>query len=169
MKYGAKFLSSSGRLSFARSPDKSVLTFVCTYDLRAFVAFCAEAARKATNALRSIRGSLKSITKESFIIIFNTYVRPHLEYWVQVWKPYLRKDIDTRESSAKSNETGERYIPAPLWGQTVWIWHVERRCDRGDLIELYKMFTKKGYISGQRATSHWQETTEEAAAGSLKS
>ena len=29
--------------------------------------------------------------------ITNTYIRPHLEYCVQVWSPYLRKDIECIE------------------------------------------------------------------------
>jgi len=29
--------------------------------------------------------------------MFNGFVRPHLEYCVHVWFPYLRKDIDSIE------------------------------------------------------------------------
>ncbi len=55
---------------------------------------CAEAARKATTALRYIRQSFMSVTKESFSILYNTYVCPHMEYCVRVWRPFLQKDIE---------------------------------------------------------------------------
>ncbi len=43
------------------------------------------------------------------------------------------------------------------------MYSLERRHDRGDLIELYKMFTKKGYIRAEDVSL----ATSEATAGSL--
>ena len=34
---------------------------------------------------------------EDFRLLFNGFVRPHLEYCVSVWSPYLRKDVDCLE------------------------------------------------------------------------
>ena len=31
--------------------------------------------------------------RETFNIVYNTYIRPHLEYCVQAWSPYYAKDI----------------------------------------------------------------------------
>ena len=29
--------------------------------------------------------------------LYNTYIRPHMEYCIQVWSPWLVKDIDCLE------------------------------------------------------------------------
>ena len=52
---------------------------------------CNTAANKATSVLGIIKRSFSHISIESFKILYNTYVRPHLEYCVQIWNPYLKK------------------------------------------------------------------------------
>jgi len=34
---------------------------------------------------------------QSFLIIYKGFVRPHLEYAIQSWSPYLHRDIDCLE------------------------------------------------------------------------
>ncbi len=105
--------------------------------------------QQATDVMRSIRGSFKSVTKGSFIILFNANVRPHLEYSVQVWKPYLRKDIDMLENVQRRATKLVRGVSQLPFEDKLGIYSPERRRDRGDLIEFYKMFTKKRYIRAE--------------------
>jgi len=58
---------------------------------------CNTAANKAMSVLGMIKRSFSHIIIESFTILYNTYVRPHLEYCVQIWNPYLKKDIECIE------------------------------------------------------------------------
>ena len=53
---------------------------------------CIQSANKAQSVLGIVRRHFKEIDKEDFKIIYNTYVRPHLEYCEQDWSPYLQKD-----------------------------------------------------------------------------
>ena len=37
------------------------------------------------------------MSKELFLFLYRIYVRPQLEYCVQLWCPYLAREIDTIE------------------------------------------------------------------------
>ena len=55
------------------------------------------AATIATKILGMLKRTFSVMSKELFIFLYKTYVRPHLEYCVQLWNPYLARDIDTIE------------------------------------------------------------------------
>ena len=56
---------------------------------------CGIAASKSNQILGLIR---RNITfKEKIIPLYIAIVRPHLEYCIQVWRPYRKKDIYTLE------------------------------------------------------------------------
>jgi len=52
---------------------------------------------KARRALAMVRRQFKELYAQSFLIIYKGFVRPHLEYAIQAWSPYLRRDIDCLE------------------------------------------------------------------------
>ena len=60
---------------------------------------CQKPYAKAMQSLATIKHTLafKYITKESFNILYKTYIQPHIEYCVQAWSPYYAKDIDLLE------------------------------------------------------------------------
>ena len=49
---------------------------------------CTEAASKASRVLGMVRTQFKVLDKESFLIIYKGFIRPHLEYAIQAWSPY---------------------------------------------------------------------------------
>ena len=86
--------------------------------------------------------------KVTFTRLYKTYVRPHLEYAVQVWNPWSAADIEKLE---KVQRRATKQIPGlgkmeyeerlKVLGLTT----LQDRRKRGDLIELHKMlngFTK---------------------------
>ena len=58
---------------------------------------CQKVVAKASTILGMIRRTFQSLSKDLFVFLYKTYVRPHLEYIVQLWSPYLAKDIDILE------------------------------------------------------------------------
>ncbi|CAL4091156.1 unnamed protein product [Meganyctiphanes norvegica] len=101
---------------------------------------------KANRTLGMIRRGFACLDKEIFMNLYPVMVRPLLEYCVQVWSPYRQDLINliegvqmraTRMVPALKNKTYEERLDA--LGLTTLI---ERRY-RGDMIQTYKMLTKK--------------------------
>jgi ribonuclease P/MRP protein subunit RPP40 len=75
--------------------------------------------------------------------LYKSLVRPHLEYCVQAWRPYLRKDIELIEGVQRrvskvikslNNKTYENR------SKKLHLTSMETRRLRNDLIEVFKMF-----------------------------
>ncbi len=58
---------------------------------------CGIAAAKGKQILGLIRRNIEYKEKELIIPLYKTIVRPHLEYCIQAWRPYHKKDIDMLE------------------------------------------------------------------------
>ena len=74
--------------------------------------------------------------------MYKAIVRPHLEYCVQAWAPYLQKDIITLEKVQRlatrmiSGQRGKSYGQRL---QGLELFSLQRRRLRGDLIETFKI------------------------------
>ena len=52
---------------------------------------------KGNQVLGMIRRNITYKEKSLIVPLYKAIVRPHLEYCIQTWSPYLRKDIDMLE------------------------------------------------------------------------
>ena len=59
---------------------------------------CTDAAKKANQALGMIKRNITSRSPNILLRLYKSLVRPRLEYAVQAWTPWMRKDIDLLES-----------------------------------------------------------------------
>ena len=103
---------------------------------------CNEAVSKANRMLGFINRNFTFKNKEIVLPLYNSIVRPHLEYAVQFWDPYLNKDIVKLESvqrratklipQLRNKNYDERLKDLDLFSLT-------KRRLRGKLIECFKM------------------------------
>ena len=58
---------------------------------------CAKAAQKANQVLGQLLRSFHSRDMTTLVQLYKVFVRPHLEYAVQVWCPYTSNDTNALE------------------------------------------------------------------------
>ena len=113
---------------------------------------CALAAKKANQILGQINRAFSCKTKDIMLQIFKVFVRPHLEYAVTAWSPWLRKDIEileriqhraTRRMSDVQGSYPERLLQLGLTT-------LEERRSRGDAIEVFKYL--RGFLDIDKET-----------------
>jgi len=106
-----------------------------------FAEHCNSVVNSANATLGMIKRTITSRNKDIMVRLYKALVRPKLEYCVQVWRPFLKKDIEKLESvqhratkmiSACRNMSYSERLK--FTGLTT----LEDRRDRGDLIEVFK-------------------------------
>ena len=107
---------------------------------------CRIAASKGNQILGMIRTNITHKEKSLIVPLCKAIVRPHLEYCIQAWSPYLRKDIDMLEKiqrRATKLIPGLRYLSYEERLKECRLTTLETRRVRGDQIEVFKIL--KGY------------------------
>ena len=103
---------------------------------------CNTSAKKANKVLGQMSRSLSYRDKNTWISLYKTYVRPHLEYCVQAWNPWLNKDIEMLENVQKravrmvTNLKGNSYEEKL---KEVGLTSLAERRSRGDMIQVWKI------------------------------
>ena len=93
-------------------------------------------------SLGLIKRTFTHLTKESFLILYKTYVRPHLEYCVSIWNPFLVQNIDKLEwiqQRATELVPELAQLPYETRLQHLDLLSLFCRRQRGDLIDVYKI------------------------------
>lgn len=102
---------------------------------------CNKAASSANMTLGMIRRSITCKNKNVILKLYKALVRPKLEYCVQSWRPYLKKNIEKLEKiqhrATKMIEGYRNYSYEDRLKYT-GLTTLEDRRTRGDLIEVYK-------------------------------
>ena len=101
---------------------------------------------KATRLVNIIRRSFMYLDKESFLCLYKSIVRPHLEYANQVWAPRLQRQIDSEENV---HRTATKLIPG--FDNLEYKERLKKlklptltyRRLKDDLIEIFKIISQK--------------------------
>ena len=103
---------------------------------------CAIAAAKGNQILGLIRRKIVFKKKELIIPLYKTIVRPHLEYCIQAWRPYRKKDIDILgrvQRRATKMIQKLRNISYEMRLKECGLTTLETRRLRGDQIEVFNI------------------------------
>jgi len=103
---------------------------------------CSKAVASAMHVLGIIRRNFVISDKEDFRLLFNGFVRPHLEYCVQVWSPYLKKDIELIERVQRRATKLVKGLKFKSYEErllALGITSLEQRRVRGDLIQCFRI------------------------------
>ena len=88
--------------------------------------------------------------KESFQILYKTCIHPHLEYCVSIWNPYLARNINKLEwiqQRATKLVSELAHLPYEARLQHLNLYSLYCWRQRGDLIEVYKLFNHLNTVS----------------------
>jgi hypothetical protein len=136
---------ANGRVRLQETNEERDLGIIITKDLKPAIQ-CEKAAAKAFGMLGVINRHFVNLDAEGFLILYKTYVRPHMEFAVQAWAPYLVKDVQCLERvqrRATKLVTAIRDRPYEERLRVLGLTTLEERRRRGDLIQVYKMMTDK--------------------------
>ena len=113
----------------------------------------------ANSVLSMIRRSFINKGVDIILPIYKSLVRPRLEYCVQAWSPFLRKDIELLEKVQKratrmidgfaDKDYNDRLKELSLTT-------LETRRKRGDLIEAFKIIKGFEDVNCELLFFHWQ-------------
>jgi hypothetical protein len=109
-----------------------------------------EKATKAAKAMIAlIRNSFRYLDADLVRLLYVSLVRPHLEFAVPVWNPYLKKDIEKLENI---QHRATRLAPSlrkkryEYRLEKLRLTTLETRRKRGDLIQFYKVLNGQDHI-----------------------
>ena len=103
---------------------------------------CIEVEKKAQRLLGYIRRQFRYRNKEIVLSLYNSLVRPHLEYAVQFWSPSLRKDVHRLErvqARATKLIPSIRHMSYERRLRALGLFSLETRRLRGQLIEVFRI------------------------------
>ena len=110
---------------------------------------CAKAAKRANSVLGQLTRAVSYRDKETFMSLYTTYVRPHLEYAVQAWCPWtlgdkdILENVQRRAAAMVTNLRGKTYVERLAeMGMTT----LENRRRRGDLIQMFRVMAGKDRV-----------------------
>ena len=130
-----------------------------------------KAVQAAKAIISQIRNSFTYFDAELVRLLYVSLIRPHLEYAVPVWSPYLKGDIESLENV---QHRATRLVPGikrksyEFRIRTLKLTTLETRRKRGDLIQFYKILNKMDCVNWKKELVEKVRGAEAGPAGNVR-
>ena len=117
--------------------------------------------KKANSMMGIIRRTYTYLDQNSFLLLFKSLVRPHLEYANQAWSPHLKKHITSIENVQRRATKQIPGLKTMTYQERLVYLKLPTLCYRrlrGDMIEVFKILTYKYDSSVCAGLLHYSET-----------
>nr|VZI26358.1 unnamed protein product [Spirometra erinaceieuropaei] len=108
---------------------------------------CSKVAKSAMSMLYLVKRAFSSFDEDCFAKVFQTFVRPHLEFAIQAWRPWTAKDLGILEKvqrRATKLVSGQWSLPYETRLANLDIFPLSYRQLRGDLIQTFRIVRNQG-------------------------
>ena len=147
LRHVADYSYNFGNSPLEVSQVEKDLGVLVPYDLKSY-ANCDKNASQANLALVTLKRIFGQFDGRTFHIIFNSFIRPHLEYGNIVFPPSLQKDKDTLERiqrRATKSVRGLKFKPYEERLKSLNLCLLEYRRLRGDILMNYSILNTSGH------------------------
>ena len=111
---------------------------------------CAKAANTAYSIFGRLKRAFTSRSLHIWKLLYTTYIRPHLEFAISAWNPYLKKDINLLERVQRQVTKHVHTIKHLTYSERCIAFGLSTlvsRRERGDLIQMYKIINNIDHVS----------------------
>ncbi|BHF77978.1 hypothetical protein SprV_0602108800 [Sparganum proliferum] len=108
---------------------------------------CSKVAKSAMSILYLVKRAFSSFDEDCFAKVFQTFVRPHLEFAIQAWRPWTAKDFGILEKvqrRATKLVSGQWSLPYETRLANLNLFPLSYRQLRGDLIQAFRIVRNQG-------------------------
>ena len=130
-----------------------------------------QAANRANMVLGQLKRAFKYWTINTFKQLYVAFVRPHLEYAVTAWCPYVKKDAKILEKVQRRATKLVHELKNLSYEQRLKklsLTTLETRRKRGDLIEFYKIATGMSSVNWNNPNKWCRSMGNEGPAGGIR-
>ena len=129
---------------------------------------CQKAANRANSILGQMSRAVSYRDRVTWIKLYKQYVRPHLEYCVQAWSPWLEQDkkiIEKVQEKAVKMVSGLRGNSYEARLKELKLQSLEDRRVRGDMIQVWKILSSYDNISAETFFLKFEQTVHHTRLG----
>ncbi|BHF84471.1 hypothetical protein SprV_0902762200 [Sparganum proliferum] len=108
---------------------------------------CSKVAKSAMSIIYLVKRAFPSFDEDCFAKVFQTFVRPHLEFAIQAWRPWTAKDFGILEKvqrRATKLVSGQWSLPYETRLANLALFPLSYRQLSGDLIQAFRIVRNQG-------------------------